>query len=439
MKIGLYVQDNTDNRKKEEKFKNVVNSVRKEDIDLLIFPEFTFIPNTDYYTTNICKNEGVNKINNMSLKLSKFLGCAVIIGAQTDGSHIGKFIYNSYANAFSKKDETKTKIYLKHVATEASPFGFKNYKVHIPHLFEPIYLKGKKIGTTICFECNNSLFSRAYNKSNIDIIINSTGGNVKHMKWYRHNKVRAIENNCFSFCTMGYDENKNGNSFAFAFNPNGKSMDRKPLFPIINNNDIDNVFIYDTETDDLEYEKDINFNQKETSNNKGLVDIDAFKINTLLSSSEKIDKNLFVKILKDYSGEEYNIILVETDKDEIIKPEIVLKRLFNPKLKSIKNKKYIIINKWDNIDESYYSNILSDVLKSRATENFCAVLLISNNITKCYQSTKAKDSQVLKLENNKYIVDLKRMGGPESIWRGKSDMKSKWRKGYEELINYVAK
>ena len=60
-------------------------------------------------------------------------------------------------------------------------------------LFDPILFKGYLIGMTICYDCNHALFSRMYGIYGIDLIINSTGGNVVYDKWFKYNKVRAIE------------------------------------------------------------------------------------------------------------------------------------------------------------------------------------------------------------------------------------------------------
>ena len=51
---------------------------------------------------------------------------------------------------------------------------------------------------TICYDCNHALFSRMYGIYGIDLIINSTGGNVVYDKWFKYNKVRAIENECYT-------------------------------------------------------------------------------------------------------------------------------------------------------------------------------------------------------------------------------------------------
>lgn len=53
----------------------------------------------------------------------------------------------------------------------------------------------------------------------IDLIINSTGGDVVYNKWFKYNKARAIENSCYTLVTMGGDgQIANGPNYVFGFN-----------------------------------------------------------------------------------------------------------------------------------------------------------------------------------------------------------------------------
>lgn len=345
-----------------------------------------------------------------------------------------EYIYTYYANAFAKGNETTSKIYFKHIMAESSPLGLKNYKENIDKLFNPIILKNKKIGMTICAECNHSAFSRVYGKQNIDMIINATGDNVNYDKWYRYNKVRAIENNCFNFCTMGYNlEKKRNGVYSFGFTPNGKSIkENKTIFPFNHDNDkIGNVFIYDDKNIKSSCKKDLK--QKETSNKPGNMNINPDKIESLLNSSTKIDNDLF---LKKYN--EFNIILAVLTDNDIINPEKTLKLIYNKKLKKFKNKKYLLINTWNHLDKKYYENTLSEILRVRSMENYCTVLLLSNEFQKCYQTGKNRTSQLILREKSEYGLDLKRMTGPEVIWKNKNGIKKSWRKNFEKLIEYIS-
>lgn len=431
MKIGLYLQDYRYNTIKE--FESKISVIKEQHLDLLVFPETGYTPdNHIFYCDNIEADGDREKIINAALELSRKIGCAVILGANDQFPQFC-IIYNIYANAYASKEETDIQFYYKHTMTEYSPMEFTNYSELIDVYFRPIILKNKKLGMTICYDCNHSAFSRMYYKNNVDIIINSTGGNVVYNKWYRYNKVRAIENNCFDFCTMGYSDNNKGNSYVFGFTPNGKLMNNKALFPIYDNlRDMGNIFVYDTDDyfDDDECECDLSINQKQTYNEKGEYKIKISDIDSLIANAVEIDEKLYVKKFGNN-----NIVFCFVTENDITMPEKSLKLLYNSKLKEFSNKKYIIINRWNKtIDDHFYKTKLSDILKVRSMENFCAVILDSPELSMVYQCGYNRTSQVVEPTAGTYSLDLNRMGGPETIWKNKVGMKEVWRNGFERLI-----
>jgi hypothetical protein len=66
--------------------------------------------------------------------------------------------------------------------TNESPLDLENYENNIESIFSPIILQNKRIDMTIRYDCNHSTFSRAYGE--INILINSTGGNVVHDNYF---------------------------------------------------------------------------------------------------------------------------------------------------------------------------------------------------------------------------------------------------------------
>lgn len=132
------------------------------------------------------------------------------------------------------------------------------------------------------------------------------------------------------------------------------------------------------------------------------------------------------------------MILCIVDDEDIMKPEKVLNLLYDKRLKTIKKKKYIIINRWDNLDLDFYRTKLSVILKVRSMENYCAVILSSPQITKCYQCGHNRTAQIVKSENGSFGIDLSRTGGPETIWKNKMGMKAVWRDNIEWLIDSLS-
>ena len=437
MKIAMYLQD--DSHHSRGKFYRVLSEVKKSDVGLLVFPEICWTPfkGSFYGFDDITAENRMLKAIDETHKISNLAGCPVIVCGM-DNSGI---IFSVYANPLAGKDETSGKIYLKHTMADNSPLSFADYDERLRELFEPVYLSGKKIGMTICYDCNHAAFSRAYGKNGVDILINSTGGNVDYPKWYRYNKVRAIENRCFNFVTMGYtkDYKSKPNSYTYGFTPKGKLMEGKPLFPIRDGDEwgkIGNVFVYDTDSAGNEYEPDINLSQSETLNQGGgpFWKIDPSGTQALLGKCKKIDCNLYIK----KAVKNLDVVIAVIENDDIVKPEIVLEKLYHPALEKSSRKskrKYLIVNSWGQLEQKYYENILSDILRVRAMENYCAVLLVSDKFSKCYQTTDNRKSQLVAPEGEAYNLDLGRMGGPEAIWKNKHGMRGAWRSGYERLID----
>lgn len=422
LKVGLFLQDRSKCLKRN--FDKIMQKVQKENLDLLVFPEdcYTYFSHS-FVNVSIHEIDGYIKVKDACMELSKNIGCAIIYG----GNDFNGIVYSLYANAFASAQETEDCIYYKHTATMLSAFDL-NYNQLMKENFPIITLKSVKIGMTICYDCNHSLFSRVYGLKGVDII-NSTGGNVVHMKWYRYNKTRSLENNCFSLCTMGYSSYENNKSYTFAFNSGGAPVEHVKI--IGHGREINkpgNIYIYNIILAQKATQEDISFNQKENSCKKVDFEIYPHKLNSVLEKAKKIEKDLYV-----LQSNDKNIVICLVDSNDIFKPEAVCRLLYNKGLGSYKKKKYLLINRWKVLNTNFYANTLSDVLKTRASENFIGVILISPEFTKCYQSGFNKNVQVVPIQNNIFGIDTSRMGGPEVIWK-----ESKvWRAGYEMLMQYI--
>lgn len=431
IKIGLYLQ--TDELYGDKNaFDNTMSLVKNSDIDILVFPEFSYFPFEDVYrNADFFYQPDIDHIYEKTLEFSKNIGKAIVLNS------IDKYgtIMSVYANAFASENETVCKDYIKHTMTQCSAFEINNYPEYAKENFEPIIFKGLKIGLTICYDCNHSVFSRMYGLKNADIIINSTGGNVVYDKWYKYNKVRAIENGCFVFVTMGGDgQKKNPNNYVYGFSPNGKEL--SPL--LLNGEDASKrnvcggIYVYDTASDDGQTEIDPSADQMKSVNKNIDFYIESRNVDSLIMKGEKIKDNLF--LIKEHN---VNIILCVINTDDIMKPEVVLKLLYANELKKYENKRYIIVNRWEWINEDFYNTKLSVVLKVRSMENYCAVVLSSKNINSCFQCGMNRTAQLIQEVNERFGLDLRRTGGPETIWRNKNGMKAVWRTGMETLINMM--
>jgi len=227
----------------------------------------------DRAKSNIVKNRKkninrLNKIYDFCLKLSEQIGKAVIVS-----SHDKYYtIFSIFANAKHLKNETKVKLYIKHTMCHTSCFDFQDYTDVASELFKPIIYKGYSIGMTICYDCNHALFSRIYGMYGVDLIINSTGGNVIYDKWFKYNKVRAIENNCYILVTMGGDDKKD-NNYVLGFNKNGGLLyPKNPYGDSSKHNNPGGLYLYEVKRDAGKPEEDYS-NKYETDNKNEYIDI----------------------------------------------------------------------------------------------------------------------------------------------------------------------
>lgn len=436
MKIGLWLQDHPNDTK--VRFNEVMNIVKDSDIDLLVFPEDAYVPFNDLLEKDDCVFNGPGKWSMEADNLAIEIGKPIIFSARqtlcTEKSDKPLDIFFSYyTNPFATKEETISRIYFKNTKTGISPLEFENYEetfINELNQFLPIVLRGKKIGMTICYDCTFPIFSALYGVQNVDILINMTGGNIDYHKWYRYNQVRAMENECFSLVTMGYQEDKTINSYVYGFDSNGSHMSFTNLMDssVDSLNLVDSVYVYDTEN----YSEIQGIEQSAPSENKqqDLI-VEAGNVAAFIAKSKRLNDYLYIL----HHGDD-NIVFAICDDELIQVPEIVSGILYNEELKSIKDKKYILVNRRKELSQDFLNNQLDSLLRVRAMENYCAVILESPIANRCYQTTKTRKSQVVKEVEGKFGIDLKRTTGPDSIWdasKGKAIVNR--RITYETLID----
>lgn len=432
LKVGMYLQTNKFRNKMA--FEKAVKVVKQSDLDLLVFPETCYVPfESTLQKGDILSESDLQTAFEECKNLSKELGIAVIVSSM---DRYGT-IYSIFANAFAHLDqgEEENVLYIKHTMTDYSAFDMKNYPDIANQMFIPIFYKGYRIALSICYDCNHSLFSRAYGLQGIELIINSTGGNVIYDKWYKYNKTRAIENSCYNLVTMGGDETgQNPNCYVYGFNGNGGEMEMHNLCGRSDiSNDPGGIYKYVVTKKMGNATTDISLLQTETINKNVHMYIPTGKIDELIKQAKRIKKNIYRHNIDDK-----NIFFLIVEALDIMKPEKVLSLLYDEELKKYSNRRYIIVNKHHNIETEFFETKLSVLLKTRAMENFCAIILESKNINKCYQCGKNRTAQIVKAVNGLYGIDLNRTSGPEAIWKNKTGMKASWRTNFEWLVNTCA-
>jgi predicted amidohydrolase len=424
-KVCMYLQ--TEEFKDQKSFEQAADIIRNASPDIVVFPEFSYFAGVDLVqASDILNEDDQQRIFETCLSLSQSLGTAVVVNTNdTYGS-----INSIYANAFASPEETQCRFYMKHTMTDSSIFDLSNYQEFVQKdYYQPIVLKGKRIGLTICYDCNHAIFSRIFSLcGGVDILLNSTGGDVIFDKWFKYNKARAIENHCFNLVTMG-GNGETGKNYVYGLNPAGGS-----IMPVGLNVQEENVpgglYLYSLTQDLCKGEPDLS-NPVETINKHYDLEIDARNIMDVLSSADRIARFLYRKKVGNL-----NVIFLQIDGMDIMKPEIVQKLLYSDAIKPFCSRRYVILNQHSEpVEEHFFKEQLSVILKVRAMENFCAVVYASDSVSKCYQTGKNRTAQVLKPVNGKFQIDLSRTTGPESIWKNKEGMRASWRRNYEWLIH----
>lgn len=441
LKIGMYVQ--TDALRNKTEFDKMISLVEKSKLDILVFPEDSYTPYMEnrYNDFDITNDDDYDELSNYCLKLSKDIGAAVIVGA----SDVNGFVFNVYANAYAKKNETQNVIYYKHTMTEMSSFDSPGYIDDLGASFPYIELKGFTLGMTICYDCNHAMFSRVYSMVGVDVIINSSGGDVIEEKWYRYNKARSIENNCYSLITMG------GNGYGYCgsmgFCPNGGEIEGQYLGGKSSHsgNDIkDGIYVYEVtdKEDDWYGSYDKTLAQKDSLNKYKdiLLPVKTYEFLTSNKDIKKLKEDLFVceyTYAREGKTINSNVVFCIAHGEDIVAPEVILSLMYDKCLDKYKNKRYVIVLEYDELEDESFKAFISVLAKVRAMENYCAVIFESDANNICCQTSINRASQLVKAENGKYGIDLNRTTGPEAIWKNKTGMRADWRYGYEALIDFV--
>ncbi|MBR4840201.1 MAG: carbon-nitrogen hydrolase family protein [Paludibacteraceae bacterium] len=443
LKIGLFIRmrkfstaKKRESAANQKELSRAIELVKKSDLDLLVFPEAAWYCDGELSDAE-CKE--------IAQSISRETGKAVIIGIKS-----GNEIFNIYANESASKGDSKLERYSKHTMTSFSSFDKSGYQKKLNDNFPIIKLKGVTIGMTICYDCNHAPFSRVYGKCGVDVIINNSGRDVDYGKWYKYNKTRAIENNCYTLMVDGYvfGEGDDQGAYALGYNPNGKELpcvglkSKQTITKQKSTYDLGEVYVFDLSKDDGGESADITLDQRETVNKFENIFVPVGNSSDLLKKAKKLRENLYVlphRYTQEKKSYSCNVVFCVVEGSDIVLPEKVLPLLYADELESVKDKRYIIVNRHKKIDKSFYDNKLSVLLKVRAMENYCAVLLESDNINKCYQPTMTRGSQVVKAEKGSFGIDLNRTKGPEVIWRDKDGMKADWRENFEWLVGQLEK
>ncbi len=407
LKIATYVQ--SDNFKKSSAFSRIIPIINNNKFDIFVLPELCWTPfNNIIKALDVFNSSDIKIIEEKSLELSSCLGKALVFGNKDKYGTI----FSVFVNAFAKDNETKFKLYIKHTKTGRSAFDHPNFpKLEIDN-FKPILYKNYKIGLTICFDSLFPVFSKAY--GNIDVIINCTGGNVILSKWYRFNKIRCLENNCFTILTMGSEE-KNNHNYSFGITPKGYEMKPTKIYSPSNKvekrapyNENGAIYLYDL-VDNGDYEKDRDIKIGDYIYNK--------------NASKKIIVSSAGNVI---NGGSFNVKIININGLDIYDPKLYLTSI----VPSVENERFILIVRFESLTRQDFECKISDLLKEVAAIEHCGVILISPEYKCAYQGSNYKSASTLALNvGGNYVFNSDMIKGIEKELNTKN-----YKSGYNWLI-----
>jgi predicted amidohydrolase len=159
------------------------------EVDLVVLPEAYYQPENE---ETRCFAEGD----------VEYFGVPVLVGVLTATG----FNVAQYLNPKPAAGETKSQIYVKHSTSGKLAFDWPGYRHIRSAMFQPIILKGRKIGVQICHDMFFGLLGQRWRSSKANVFINLTGGGVNARKWTNMIRGRSLDLAAPYLCAMSIQE-----------------------------------------------------------------------------------------------------------------------------------------------------------------------------------------------------------------------------------------
>ena len=149
-----------------------------------------------------------------------------------------KYIIQALCYIDKKTNKFDCQFYYKHSASPKLSYEQQDWRNNVLNKYlTPIELNNWKIGTTICHDMFFPSLMRTLHKQGAHLLINPTGGDVVAKKWNDCLRTRAIENKCYTLCTMSGKFAKNNSSVnnVIGYDPYGNHIDFEVIYHSFNN------------------------------------------------------------------------------------------------------------------------------------------------------------------------------------------------------------
>ncbi|MYC68131.1 MAG: carbon-nitrogen hydrolase family protein [Acidobacteriia bacterium] len=181
-------------------------SFASEAIDVVLFPE-AYISACDRKRTKALK------------KLAADLRAQLVVGAEEESGDFGGRVCQVLLQF--DPDGSISRAYTKHSTAEAVAFERPDWQPR--SMLPTIELGGVTAGATICHDHYLGLLPRFLAKRGALVWINPSFDNVTEIKWSSVLRLRAVENRCFSLCTL-HSRSNGRRTHPFAFSPDGAEL-----------------------------------------------------------------------------------------------------------------------------------------------------------------------------------------------------------------------
>lgn len=425
LRIALYLQ--TEAEHNLNSFNRALSYVKAAGADLIVFPENCWTPFTEEIArVQMNESGGINKIISKCGYFAQRIKKPVLLNS-VDGNGIS---FSIYVNPSPLKGETQIKLYVKHLEAETSALDFLDYEKSINNIFQTISLKGKLLGITLGADCHDPLYARMYGLQGIDVLL-SCAKNEAHSCLDKYAQMRALENHCLSLVLATPSDEGKYEGYVYGCTNRGQSL----AWHLLNQQEQKNgvpggVYLFDCQSTEDSFPKYAA--SKQVVNAKQDLILKAGSSQSLLAQATQLKAGLYL-----YEKASKPVAIIQADDISLLQAEQYLPLVYAQELQQYKSLRYIILCRQEKNAISLAE--LKELLKLRALENHCAVILEGAAECCAYQVTPAHTVQELQNTEEGFALDFSRMTGPASIWKNKVSgdrirCRASWRKSFQCLI-----
>lgn len=392
--------------------------VESSDVDLLLIPE-----NHDTWANRAAWKEAADEMETV-----------IYAGFKDGGWTLGLFYDPGVGTE---------RVYTKHstserIALEREDWTPKEY-------LHTLVIDGIRVGTTICHDHYLSPFMRYEGLTGADALLNLSASPVVRRKWGEILQARAIENAAFVFCTMhgleidGTEPGTN-KGHVFAFDPFGDQLqltelgadrERSPFeteADRIYTADVDPSLVREAartldrhaERPSIERVRENEFGAPKPTNTTLDVRVTDGRVR-LRYSDDMIEIPVGESKAFRLGDERFYLVSVETE--NVLRPELLYETILS--VPDIEDRRIIIQNHWNRLEELYLESVVEPILRARCVEWCSPALITSEDRSRAYQlANKHKDTHRIPRDaDGHFNFELKRAFGISSAFKPVDQMR----------------